>query len=234
MHIAVCMDDAPDRKQLERLLSRSADRRLESDPSQPYYVQSFGNKEALLRRPHMYDLIFIDLLHDDIDSIELIRILRDMKVMSTIVLCPGRVDLSDRLDPEDRILIMRQPVKVDDLEAVLDQGLKDMAAREPRIEIRAKDETYRIKEEDFLYAEQVKDAVLVHLADGREILCPEELGNFRYKVENFEHIFYLPDSLVAHRQSIDSVSFGKVILKDGRKFKASHKWIKYMEQNSIR
>lgn len=233
MHIAVCMDDAPDRKQLERLLSRSADRRLERNPDMPYYVQSFGNKEALLRRPHMYDLIFIDLIHDDLDSIGLIRKLRQLEVMSTIVLCPGKVDLSGELTEDDRAHVLYQPIKVEELEEMLDIALKDLESREKKIDIRSNGETLHVREEDFLYAEQQKDAIVVHLRDGQEITCQELLSNFRYRVEGFPHIFYLPDSLVAHRQFIESVSFAHVVLKDGRRFKASHRWIKFMESRPV-
>ena len=101
MHIAVCMDVAADRKQLERLLGRSADRRLALCPDVPYYVQSYGNKDALLARPFMYDLFFIDLHYADINSVELIRELRAQGVIATIVLCPGSVDLSGELTEED-------------------------------------------------------------------------------------------------------------------------------------
>ena len=229
MHIAVCMDTAPDRKQLERLLGRSADRRIAADPDVPYYVQAYGNKEALLARPFLYDLFFIDLLHGDMNSIELIRTLRGQGVTATICLCPGEVDLSGELTDEDKVLILRQPVKVEELEHILDIALEEQLAREPKIDIRSNTETVHVREDEFMYAEQLKDMIAVHLTDGREIICSELLENFAARTESFSNIFYLPDDLVAHRQAIGETRFGSVVLTDGKKFKVSRRWLKYME-----
>ena len=229
MHIAVCMDDALGRKQLERLLSRSADRRIAADPDVPYYVQSYGNKEALFARPFMYDLFFIDMLHDDMDSIAIIRKLRMMGVTATVVLCPGKVDLTEQLTEEDQALILRQPVKVEELEHILDEALAVIVSREPRIDIRTSTETIHIKEEEFLYAEKLKDGVAVHMNDGREVICPEDLKNFWYRVANFDDIYYLQDSLIVHKQAVKDTSFGRVVLTDERKFRISHHVIKTLE-----
>ncbi len=198
MHIAVCMDIAADRKQLERLLGRSADRRLEKDPSVPYYVQSFGNKEALLLRPFMYDLFFIDLTADTIDSVELIRNLRAMGVSATIVLCPGSVDLSGKLSEEDNVLILRQPIKEAELEDVLDKALADVQEREPKLDIRGQRDTVHVKEDEFLYAKRVDDIADVYLADGRKIHCFESIDKFYLRCKKFPDILYIPPDLVVH------------------------------------
>ncbi|MCR5595421.1 MAG: hypothetical protein K6G12_06210 [Lachnospiraceae bacterium] len=229
MHIAVCMDVAADRKQLERLLGRSADRRLAIDASIPYYVQSYGNKEALLARPFMYDLFFIDLLNDSLTSVELIRKLRSLGVVATIVLCPGKVDLSGELTEEDNVLILRQPIKVEELEEVIDKAVESSVEREPKLDIRGKDKTEHIKPDEFLYAEKTGDIVVdVHLKNGDVISCSENIENLKIRCEKFPEIFYLPKDLLAHKDYIMSTGFGKVILKDGRKFKVQNKWIKYM------
>ena len=229
MHIAVCMDDALGRKQLERLLSRSADRRIAADPDVPYYVQSYGNKEALFARPFMYDLFFIDMLHDDMDSIAIIRKLREMGVTAAIVLCPGKVDLTGELTEDDHTLILRQPVKVDELEKILDEALATVASREPKIDIRTSNETIHIKEEEFLYAEKLKDGVAVHLLDGREVVCPEDIRNFWYRFAGFDDIYYLQGILIVHKQAVKDTSFGRVVLTDERKFRVPHHVIRALE-----
>ncbi len=229
MHVAVCMDSAPNRKQLERLLGRSADRRIEADPDVPYYVQSYGNKEALLARPFLYDLFFIDLLHDEMNSIDLIRALRAQGVIATIVLCPDEVDLSGELTEEDDVLVLRQPIRTDELEEMLDRALEATLAREPKIDVRTNSETIHVREEEFLYAEQQKNVIAVRLTDGREIICPERIENFAARVHGFEKIYNLPDNLVAHAQAIAKTGFGNVTLTDGKKFKVSRRWLKFME-----
>lgn len=230
MHIAVCMDDALGRKQLERLLSRSADRRIAADPDVPYYVQSYGNKEALFLRPFMYDLFFIDLIHSDINSIELIKRLRKTGVVSTIVYCPGREDLSSQLEAEDDVLILRQPVAVADLEEVLDRALEDMMNRKPKIDIRANDRTVTVLEEEFLYAEQLKDVMAVHLINNVTVMSSEILKNFAARMTGFPDLCSISDDVLVHRQAVAEISFGKVVLKDGRKFKANPKRIKDLKK----
>ena len=229
MHIAVCMDVAADRKQLERLLGRSADRRLEKDASVPYYVQSFGNKEALLMRPFMYDLFFIDLTSDTIDSVELIRELRNRGVTATIALCPGSVDLSDRLTEEDNALILRQPVKEAELEQILDIALAEALEREPKLDIRGQSDTVHVKEGEFLYAQRVDDITDVYLADGRKVHCFESIDKFYLRCEKFPDILYMPPDLVVHSRYIMSTGFGKVELKNGEKFRVSNKYIRKLK-----
>ena len=56
MHIAVCDDNGADRKQLERLLSRESDKRMETTGN--LYVTSYGNPESLLQNPRQFDVFF--------------------------------------------------------------------------------------------------------------------------------------------------------------------------------
>ena len=59
MHIAVCDDNIADRKQMERLLGRASDRRLHT--TGVLYIDSYGNVEAVMRSPMLYDAFFIDM-----------------------------------------------------------------------------------------------------------------------------------------------------------------------------
>ena len=49
MHLAICDDHMADRKQMERLLGRESDRRLNT--TGVLYVDSFGSKESILTTP---------------------------------------------------------------------------------------------------------------------------------------------------------------------------------------
>ena len=55
MHLAICDDHMADRKQMERLLGRESDRRLNT--TGVLYVDSFGSKESILTTPMIYDAI---------------------------------------------------------------------------------------------------------------------------------------------------------------------------------
>lgn len=229
MHIAVCMDVAADRKQLERLLGRSADRRLAACPDVPYYVQSYGNKDALLARPFMYDLFFIDIQHEDVTSIELIRELRSLGVVATIALCPAAVDLSGELAPEDDVLILRQPIQVDRLEEVLDTALKTASDRAPKLDVRGMTETELVREDEFLYAERVGDMIEVHLTGDRVLSCPESMKKFGERCAKFSDIYCVSEELTVHKQEVMSTGFGSIVLRNGSKYRISHKTVKSLE-----
>ena len=62
MHLAVCDDNIADRKQTERLLGRESDRR--SNTTGVLYVDSFGNRNAILSTPMIYDGLFMDMVED--------------------------------------------------------------------------------------------------------------------------------------------------------------------------
>ena len=232
MNVAVCMDVAADRKQLERLLGRNIDKRLIDDPSMPIYARSYGNKEALLRRPFLYDLFFIDLLHDSMDSVQLIRELRNMGVTATIVYIPSSVDLSDALVPDDNVLIIHQPIKPDDLDRMVGIAVDEVRARIPKLELRNTTDTIHVYEEEFLYAEKKKDATLVHLSDGREIMSSETIEVFFKRCGMFSNVYRLPDSLVVNVSYVAETGLFSVVLKDGKRFKASSRWIKHMLEKS--
>ena len=53
MHLAICDDHMADRKQMERLLGRESDRRLNT--TGVLYVDSFGSKESILVTPMIYE-----------------------------------------------------------------------------------------------------------------------------------------------------------------------------------
>ena len=89
MHIAICDDNVADRKQLERLLKRESDARALQ--SEGFYVDSYGNREALLRSPMLYDAFFIDMCEGSITGTDIVDALLKVGVKSPIVLCSSKI-----------------------------------------------------------------------------------------------------------------------------------------------
>ena len=228
MHIAICMDDAADRKQLERLLKRSTDKRISEDVDFPFYIQSFGNSEAVLRRPLMYDLFFIDLLGDEKNSIELIRELRSKSVTATIVLCPSKIDLSNLLTKEDEVLILNQPIKAAELDERIDVAVAEVKSRVPMIEICGREKRIKVLPEEIQYIEKKRDIIEAHLSEGRIVECPESLSNMWDRICSFDKIFNLPDKLIVNSDYVEKIGYASVTLKNGEKYTVNRKWLKYM------
>ena len=67
MHIAVMDDNIADRKQLERLLDRESDRRIQTTGN--LYIDSFGALESLFIAPKQYDFFMVDIIITTYNSI---------------------------------------------------------------------------------------------------------------------------------------------------------------------
>ena len=86
MYFAICDDNIADRKQSERLLKRQAERVLKESGEQ-VYIDSFGNKEAFMIRPQMYQALFIDMTLDETNGFVIAKTLLDIGITKPIILC---------------------------------------------------------------------------------------------------------------------------------------------------
>ena len=154
MHIAVCDDNIADRKQMERLLGRASDRRIHT--TGVLYIDSYGNVEAVLRSPMLYDAFFIDMTNGPVNGFQLARKLIDAGVVAPIVLCVSTIDYPSVIEaalakvPDDvteasnhdilrrqlqkQILYLNKPIKVTELDEMLDHAQSLKAETIPTIE----------------------------------------------------------------------------------------------------
>ena len=105
MHLAICDDHMADRKQMERLLGRESDRRLNT--TGVLYVDSFGSKESILVTPMIYDAIFMDMTEDGCDAMELSHMLRADGTDVPIVFCCDKVDYRKSKNLPDNALFLQ-------------------------------------------------------------------------------------------------------------------------------
>ena len=90
MHLAVCDDNIADRKQTERLLGRESDRRINT--TGVLYVDSFGNRNAILSTPMIYDGLFMDMVEDGCNAAEIARELRKAGSRLPIIFCCSKIN----------------------------------------------------------------------------------------------------------------------------------------------
>ena len=85
LYIAVCDDNAADRKQIERLLDR--ENNLQKSKGNPLYFDSFGSKASLMKTPNRYNLFLITASADsELNGIAVANEIKKMGIDALIVL----------------------------------------------------------------------------------------------------------------------------------------------------
>lgn len=241
MHIAVCDDNIADRKQMERLLGRASDRRLHT--TGVLYIDSYGNVEAVMRSPMLYDAFFIDMTNGPVNGFQLARKLIDAGVTAPIVLCISTIDYPSVIQaaiakaPEDvsessnhsilrrqlqtQIWYLKKPIKVPELDDMLDRAYDLKSETIPTIELRGEKDTLYVYEDEILYA--VKDGNYVHvvLTEGRTLDILSTLHNLYTQVAMFTHFLPVSEHCFVNVTFVDSLSFLSLKMKDGQSFRVS-------------
>lgn len=177
MHLAVCDDNIADRKQMERLLGRESDRR--QNTTGVLYVDSFGNRDAILTTPMIYDGLFIDMTEDGSDAVEIAGKLREAGSILPIVFCCSRIDYRKSPSLPDNCFFLDKPVHPAELAAMCDRLFAIKKSQVKRYEFRSLTETFYLEEKDIMYAWPVDDqTVRIRLTDGSEKTSVSTLLNF--------------------------------------------------------
>ena len=177
MHLAVCDDNIADRKQMERLLGRESDRR--QNTTGVLYVDSFGNRDAILTTPMIYDGLFIDMTEDGSDAVEIAGKLREAGSILPIVFCCSRIDYRKSPSLPDNCFFLGKPVHPAELAAMCDRLFAIKKSQVKRYEFRSLTETFYLEEKDIMYAWPVDDqTVRIRLTDGSEKTSVSTLLNF--------------------------------------------------------
>lgn len=213
MHIAICDDNVADRKQLERLLSREADARIKSG-DEPLYIDSFGNIAALMHAPKLYDVFFIDMTCNPAeDGLYVANLLRTDLILAPIVLCRSKIDYQAQNSTLSDLIYLSKEIKAVEITDTISkiQAIKKQA--KPTFEIRGREKTIYIHEEDFLYAEQINDRqAAVYLTNGYVSDLPDSITNLKSIMGKHSslimlHKHYLINSSYVKKLSMTSLLF---------------------------
>ncbi|MBO5209903.1 MAG: LytTR family transcriptional regulator DNA-binding domain-containing protein [Lachnospiraceae bacterium] len=238
MHIAVCDDNVADRKQMERLLGRASDRRTST--TGVLYIDSYGNVDAVMRSPMLYDAFFIDMTSGPVNGFELARKLIDAGSTAPIILCTSTIDYRAVIEaamaevPEDavelsnhsilrqqlhsQILYLDKPIKVAELDQRLDHAIACKAAAVPTIELRGEHETYYVHEDEIMYARKNAQYAHVTLTDNREVDILTTMANLFSQIKGFTHFIPVSEHTLINITFIKKISFFKLHMKDGHSF----------------
>lgn len=238
MHIAVCDDNVADRKQMERLLQRASDRRIHT--TGVFYIDSYGNVEAVMRSPMLYDAFFIDMTAGPVNGFQLARKLIDTGVTAPIILCISTIDYPTIIEaaiaevPDDgiensnheilrrqlktQIRFLHKAIRVADLEEILDYAIDIKSKTIPTIELRGEKDTLYVYEDEILYAVKEGNYARVILTESRSIDILGTIPNLYSQMKNFEHFFPLSEQTFINITYVTKLSLLKLMMKDRHSF----------------
>lgn len=176
MHLAICDDNIADRKQMERLLGRESDRRLPT--TGVFYVDSYGNKDAILSAPMIYDGIFIDMSQNKQEAVEIASRLRANTENLSVVFCCSGSDYRNLPGLPEGSLFLDKPIQAGELTRICDELLSRLGSREDKLEYRTVTETLYLEESQILHAIPKEKSVLLHLQDGRAYQIGGDMTGF--------------------------------------------------------
>ena len=228
MHIAICDDNVADRKQMERLLQRESDKRISTTGN--LYIDSYGNAQALLANPMQYDAFYIDMCKTEgITGFDVVANLTARGVYAPIILCCSDIDYRSQTCPEN-VIFLDKPIKTLELSASIDHALAIKKKAPSMIELRERENTIYVLEEENLYGIENGFYVMVTLTDGRLIEIATSALNFFCQVE-CHPVFLAPtERTVINCRYIAKFGFGKVFMTDGKCFKVPRDCMKYAKE----
>ena len=219
MHLAICDDHMADRKQMERLLGRESDRRLNT--TGVLYVDSFGSKESILVTPMIYDAIFMDMSRRRLTMRSSFpTCFGPMAQMSPIRFCCDKVDYRKSKNLPDNALFLDKPIVVSELTETIDHLLSIKNSKVKKLEFRNQTDTIYLTEDQISYAWPKNNRqVCIHTADGRDYTTDMSLASFCGTLNKYDNFVLLASNTVLNMRQIRSISMLKVTMQDSKSFR---------------
>lgn len=227
MHIAICDDNIADRKQLERLLKKESD--IRALKSEGFYVDSFGNTDALLRAPMLYDAFFIDMCNGDITGLDVVQKLTDVGVNAPVILCSSKINYQEHTLPSN-ILFLDKPIKKDSLSDMIDHAITIKSQAVPHIELREESgEYYYADEADIMYIIADGAYLKIHLTNGKILSVLSTLSNMYSQLTKYPMIMPVNNKTLINVRHLQALKGRKVHMSDETSYRILREYIKYIK-----
>lgn len=232
MHLAVCDDNIADRKQTERLLGRQSDRYFK-ETGERIWIDSYGNVEAFMQNPQMYQGLFIDMKGEDCNGFDVLKMLLYAGIESPIVMCCSTIDYRSLAEKEEitagNVFFLDKPIKVSEITEMVNKISEIAAISDPSIELRGKEETVYAHGDDIICVKRVRSELQVHLTGKRIVTVLDDIVNFYDQCKIFPQICPVNDNGLVNINHIKRTSFGRVTLDNDMTLPVS-----FTYRNSIR
>ena len=230
MYIALADSSVGDRKQMERLLERESDKRINT--TGVFYIETFGSSEALLKSPTVYDAYFLDVTDKGNTSYEIAKAIRDKGILSPIVFCISVIDYHNSGELLENSVFINKPIKVAELSLVLDGILKQKADNLiPTIEFRDNNESFYLEESQIMYMQGENYTIKIFLPDGKIRTANGFIDNIWHDLTGFDNFFPINNKTIVNGAYIREMSGMYVVMNDGTRLKLSMMHKKKIAEN---
>lgn len=215
MHIALADSNPGDRKQMERLLSRESDKRVNT--TGVFYIETFGSSGALLSTPIMYNVYFLDVTDEGNNAYDIALRLREKGVKAPIVFCVSSLDYRE-FEKIENTLFIDKPIRADELTKLMDDLIEDRKRKLiPTVEFRDNYESFYLEEDKIAYIEGIKYNVRVFLADGTQREANGFIDNIWKNIKTIGCFVPINNKTIVNSHYIARVSGLVCQMKDGTK-----------------
>ena len=217
--IALCDTNFADRKQMERLLERESDKRLDSCV---FYMDTYGNKDALLSNPRTYDAYFLDMPDETYSAYDLAKDIRLKDIVSPIIFCNSTMDYHTCGRELPNCFFMNKPILVAELSDILDEIIQQKTENYvPTVEVRYMSEVHYLTEKEIVYCESQGHSRImsIHLQDKTVIKAENFIDNFATELTPLGAFFIANKNTLINARYVDTIGMFHVTLKSGETFK---------------
>lgn len=185
IYLAVCDNNIADRKQLERLLEREKDKRLQENYD-VLYIDSFGSEEALMTTPVKYDIFFVDITEGASNGMEIAKRLRLRGIAAPIVLCQSSINYTSYVNAPEDIIYIEKPLTKGQISHLVDVAIEWAKRRTPLIEARCQKDTRFIQYDELIRAIPLeKFLTRLCLASGEYLDATDSVNSIGKQLETY-------------------------------------------------
>lgn len=229
LHIALCDSDPGDRKQMERLLSRESDKRVNTTGG--FYVDTFGGVEAIINSPVLYDVYFLDSTDPVCNSYGIAEAIRKKGILSPIVYCISTIDYRQSGPEFSGSIYMDKPIKTAELSAVLDEIIRNKKENYvPTIELRNQYETFYVEAKNILYFVGNGYTVDVHMTDGSIRQATSFIDSLWRDLYSFPTFQFINPTTIINTAYIAGLGPLSVMMRDSTKHTVKAKYFSVIKK----
>ena len=232
LNIALCDTNFADRKQMERLLERESDKRLNSCV---FYMDTYGSKDALLDNPRVYDAYFLDMPDESYSAYDLAKDIQAKGILSPIIFCNSSIDYRQCGDLLPNSVFINKPIVVSELSLILDEIIIQKQEQYiPTVELRNATEVFYLTEKEIVYCENrpKERKILLHLHNGSTREADTNIQNFFTELIPFEVFFMVNKSIIANARYVKKISLLGITMQNGETFRLTYTYtsLKYIRE----